>query len=142
MARPARRRAHDRPMRHHHAMQSAASTFEAFIAAFNALDIERFRRCLAPDVTLFAPRAADAQRIDGAAAVEAHFAAVFRGETPAGPDIRPSRVRVSALGPEAALVTFEFARGHGSIGRRTLVLRRVDADWRIAHIHASNTEPG
>jgi ketosteroid isomerase-like protein len=128
--------------RHHRAMYDAASTFEAFIAAFNALDLERFRRCLAPDVTLFAPRAADAHLIEGAAAVEAHFAAVFAAEAPAGPDIRPSHVRVSALGPDTALVTFEFARAHGSLGRRSLVLRRLADDWRVAHIHASNTEAG
>jgi len=120
-------------------MHDVTAAFETFIAAFNALDVERFRRCLAPEVSLFAPCADGAPLIEGAAAVEAHFAAVFRAEGPAGPEIRPMRVRVSALAPQAALVTFDFARAHGSIGRRTLVFRRIGHDWRIAHIHASNT---
>jgi ketosteroid isomerase-like protein len=121
-------------------MHDVAAAFESFIAAFNALDFERFRRCLAPEVSLFAPRADGAPLIEGAPAVEAHFAAVFRAEGPAGPNIQPTRVHVRALAPQAALVTFEFARAHGSIGRRTLVLRRIEDDWRIVHIHASNTE--
>lgn len=121
-------------------MHDVAAALETFIAAFNALDFERFRRCLAAEVSLFAPRADGAPLIEGAAAVEAHFAAVFRAEGPAGPDIQPMRVRMSALAPRAALVTFDFGRADGSIGRRTLVFRRIGDDWRIAHIHASNTE--
>ena len=122
-------------------MHDPAATFEAFIAAFNALDFARFRQCLAPEVSLFAPRAEGTQLIEGAAAVEAHFATVFRAEAPAGPGIRPTQVRVTALAFDAALVTFEFPRAHGSTGRRTLALRRIDAAWKIVHIHASNTEP-
>jgi len=121
-------------------MHDPAATFEAFIAAFNALDFERFRQCLAPEVSLFAPRADGPQLIEGAAAVEAHFAAVFQAEAPAGPGIRPARVRVTSLAADAALVTFEFPRAHGSTGRRTLVMRRAGHEWRIAHVHASNTQ--
>jgi ketosteroid isomerase-like protein len=119
-------------------MHDVATAFETFIAAFNALDFERFRRCLAPEVTLFAPRASDAALIEGVAAVEAHFAAVFQAETPAGPGIRPKRLRTASLAGRSAVVTFEFERPDDSIGRRTLVFHAIEGEWKIAHIHASN----
>jgi hypothetical protein len=50
-------------------------------------------------------------------------------------------VRAIALAADAALVAFEFPRAGGSTGRRTLALRRIGDAWKIAHIHASNTEP-
>jgi len=120
-------------------MHDVAAAFEAFIAAFNALDFERFRRCLAPEVTLFAPRSSDASLIEGVARVQAHFAAVFEAEAPAGPGIRPERLRTASLGGHGALVTFEFERPGGSIGRRTLVFHRIADEWKIVHLHASNT---
>lgn len=119
-------------------MQDVEQAFEAFIAAFNALDLARFRACLSADVSLFAPRP-DAPRLIEGAAVGAHFAAVFCAEAPTGPAIRPTNVHVSRLDERAALVTFEFPRPHGSIGRRSVVFRLEDDGWRIAHIHASNT---
>lgn len=122
-------------------MHDVAAAFETFIAAFNALDLEGFRRCLAPEVSLFAPGADAGPLLEGAEAVEAHFAAVFQAEAPTGPAIRPTSVRMTLLGAGSALVTFEFARAHGSTGRRTLALRRADGGWRIVHIHASNTAP-
>lgn len=70
-----------------------------------------------------------------------HDAAVFRAEVPAGPGLRPTQVRLTDLRAWAALLSFEFAFPGGSTGRRTLVLRRVGDEWRIARIHASNTEP-
>jgi len=119
-------------------MPDVTAAFEAFIAAFNALDFERFRHCLAPEATLFAPRAADASLIEGSAAVEAHFAAVFRAEAPAGPGIRPTRVRTTRLSDDVALVTFEFPRPGDSTGRRTIVFHKLEDAWKIVHIHASN----
>jgi ketosteroid isomerase-like protein len=120
-------------------MRDVQAAFEAFIAAFNALDFERFRRCLAPDVTLFPPRADGAQLIEGAAAVEAHFAIVFQAEAPAGPGIRPTSVRITRLYEDAALVAFEFSRAGNSRGRRSLVFHNLEDAWKIVHIHASNT---
>jgi len=119
-------------------MHDVAAAFEAFIAAFNALDFERFRRCLAPEVTLFSPSTVDASLIEGVAAVEMHFAVVFQAEAPAGPGIRPKRLRTAFLSEHSAVVTFEFERPGDSIGRRTLVFHDVGQAWKIVHIHASN----
>ena len=121
-------------------MHDVDQVFEAFIAAFNALDYERLCRCLSADVSLFAPRSDTPGLIEGATAVEAHFAAVFRAEAPDGPGIRASNVDVRRLDGRASLVTFEFARPRGSTGRRSIVFRLEDDGWKIAHIHASNTD--
>ena len=115
----------------------ARALVDRFIDAFNRLDGEGFRACLAADVSLFAPGSA-AGLIEGAA-VLAHFDRVFREEAPEGPRIRPRSLRCQALGADAALVSFEFERDGGSLGRRTLALRRERGEWRVAHIHASNT---
>jgi ketosteroid isomerase-like protein len=121
-------------------MHDVDKAFEAFIAAFNALDFERFRRYLSADVSLFAPRPDSPDLIEGADAVETHFAAVFRAEAPAGPGIRADNVRVRRLDEHAALVTFEFARPGGSTGRRSIVFRRERDGWKVVHLHASNTD--
>ncbi|MGM9481108.1 nuclear transport factor 2 family protein [Roseateles sp. NT4] len=117
------------------------ANLDAFLDAFNELDFERFCACMADHVSLFAPVAAQTGLIQGKPAVEAHFRAVFEHEAPTGPQIRPQNVHSTAMGEEAALVTFEFLRGDGSIGRRSLVFQYSGGDWKIAHIHASNGDP-
>ncbi len=116
-----------------------------FVEAFNNLDWETFRSCLAADATLFNPEIPEASslaRVDGKAAVEASFGAVFATtrQQAAGPPylhIVPRNVLVQML-PGAAVVTFEFDRERGSFGRRTMVFRKEPGGWRIIHIHASN----
>jgi len=127
--------------RHHRGMPDVEAAFEAFIAAFNVLDFERFRRCLSTEVSLFAPDSYTPSLIEGAAAVERHFRAVFRDSAPEGPGIRPASVRVRPLDERASLITFEFARRQGSTGRRSIVFRLEDGEWKILHIHASNISP-
>jgi ketosteroid isomerase-like protein len=122
------------------------NAFDRFIAAFNTLDWQTFSACLADDVALFnpdIPEVSSLHRLDGRAAVEGAFRAVFQaGRTAAGaggPHIVPDKVRIQAY-TDTAVVSFEFNRGAGSFGRRTVVFHRQDArDWRIVHIHASNT---
>jgi ketosteroid isomerase-like protein len=122
-------------------MSDAEAVFREFISAFNELALKRFRACLASDVSLFAPSSSSHVLIEGAEAVEAHFAHVFSVERPAGPNIRPTNVHARQLGEQAALITFEFPREGGSIGRRTLVLHLEAGQWKVGHIHASNTTP-
>jgi ketosteroid isomerase-like protein len=71
--------------------------------------------------------------------VEANFRAVFEFARRAGsgPGIVPTSVNTHKLG-DVAIVTFEFERGSGSFGRRTLVFARQLDGWKIVHIHASN----
>lgn len=85
--------------------------------------------------------AAQTGLVEGKPAVEAHFSRVFEHEAPAGPNVRPRDIRRMSLGSEGALVTFEFPRGDGSMGRRSLAFQLIGGGWKIAHIHASNGDP-
>ena len=126
---------------------SPNAAFEAFIAAFNALDWASFRACLADNVSLFnpdIPGATSLRRLDGRTEVERSFRAVFDaagagGLAPKGPDIHPEHISLERSG-DMALVTFEFRRSEHSFGRRSLVFMRANDGWRITHIHASNVE--
>ncbi len=116
------------------------AAFEGFIAAFNGLDWPAFRSYLADEVSVFNPDIPDVpslHRLDGRAAVEEAFRAVFAASAPGGPGIVPEQVRIESSG-DMAVVSFEFRRSAASFGRRTLVFRRLNARWQIVHIHASN----
>jgi ketosteroid isomerase-like protein len=127
-------------------MNSAETAFVEFIEAFNALDWQRFSQCFAPNASLFAPelhRSHSACLIDGGPAVQAHFQAVFASERSSGtgPSINPTNVRIQPLGLATCLVTFEFARAAGSVGRRTILFQNLPEGWKVVHVHASNTQP-
>lgn len=112
--------------------------FARFITAFNRMDLLELADVFAADVTLFAP-AGPSTLIVGRADVISHFERVFAAEPAGGPNVRPIDRHTRMLSADAALVTFEFARAAGSVGRRTLVFTRVGSDWKVTHIHASNT---
>ena len=128
------------------ALAEVRSAFDHCLAAFKAADIAVFGGCLADDVTLFNPEipgAADLHRLDGRTAVEGYFRGMFAGlrKSGKGPTylpVDPRNVGIQRTGA-TAVVTFEFARDGGSFGRRTFVMTRHGRDWRIVHIHASNT---
>jgi hypothetical protein len=120
------------------------ATFDKFIGAFNALDWDTFRSCLADSASLFnpdIPGAISLHRLDGRTDVERSFRAVFdaaaNGPPPRGPNIHPEHVSFQQFS-NTALVTFEFPRSGGSFGRRSLFLIREHGSWKILHIHASN----
>jgi ketosteroid isomerase-like protein len=119
------------------------ATITKFLRAFENLDWEAFRGSFADDVTVFFPDPEPPQRFIGRPAVEAQFRKVFDGirkDAPSGPPfmrLEPHELRIIMLGPSAALVSFEL-RNPQRIGRRTIILRREDGRWRIAHLHASN----
>ncbi len=126
--------------------QSVRAALTRFVDAFNNLDWDRFRAAFAPDASVFnpdIPEVTDLGRLDGRDVVEATFKAVFatarRGTGPPYLHIVPRNVRIQAL-PGVAVVTFEFDRGAGSRGRRTLVFERRGSEWKIIHLHASNVE--
>jgi len=125
-------------------VEAPQAAFERFIAAFNALDWSSFRACFADDASVFnpdIPQVVSLHRLDGRAAIERTFRAVFEatgGETDhPGPHIVPENVRVQRFN-DTAIVTFEFKRPNASFGRRTVVLHQQGARWLIVHLHASN----
>jgi ketosteroid isomerase-like protein len=111
-----------------------------FVTAFDNLDWEKFRNAFADDATVFYPRD-KANRATGRIEFEQHFKQVFeqiRAGRSKGPymDIQPRELRIQLLG-EVAIVTFHLDDRPGFINRRTLLLKKTTAGWKIAHLHAS-----
>ena len=94
---------------------------EAFLAAFNAMDLEALGGRLAAAVTLFAPDG-PTDLVVGRDDVLRHFEKVFGAEPADGPQVRPLEQRLVRLSPESGLTVFTFARRMPSLGRRSLVL--------------------
>ena len=124
-----------------HAEEPAVRAFLAeFISAFDNLEWDKFRNSFTDDATVFYPRGA-ANRADGRAQYEAHFRRVFeqiRAGRTSRPymDLQPRDLRVEIIG-NAAIVTFQLDDRPGFVNRRTLVLRKAEGVWKIAHLHAS-----
>jgi len=114
-----------------------------FLRAFENLDMPPFIDCFADDATAFFPEPEPPLRFEGKAAIQAQFKKVFaaiRGGAAGGPPfhtLRPQNMTVQFVSGESAIVTFHL-RGEKRIARRSLVLRKTGAGWRIVHLHASN----
>ena len=112
---------------------------QAFISAFNALDRTRFDALFAEDVTLFFPASPfPVRRIEGKQATLEWFGRFFDSlrKRGASPGIQPRDLKVQDYG-DVAIATFHLGSGE-SVGRRTVVLRRLRGRWAIAHLHASS----
>lgn len=118
---------------------SAQQDAEAFLESFNSMDAARFDEFFADDVTIFFPAGPFPRtRVNGKAAVTAAFHQLFelaraRGTTRLG--ITPLDLQVQDYG-SFAVVSFQL-RGNGNVGRRSIILRRQGANWKIVHFHAS-----
>lgn len=111
----------------------------AFIGAFNALDRARFDPMFADDVTLFFPSPPfEVRRVEGKAAVLGWFGKLFdMARARSGKlNIQPVDLMVQDYGA-VAVVTFHL-NGGDNVGRRTLILRKDKAAWKIVHLHASS----
>lgn len=114
-----------------------------FLTAFERLDWEAFRQSFADDATVFFPAPSPPRRHDGRAAFEAAFTDVFaqiRAAAPSGPPFHrldPEDLQVTQLGPDTALVTFHLHNPE-RLARRTVVMARRGAAWKIVHMHATN----
>lgn len=117
---------------------------DGFVRAFEALDWPAFRACFAEGATVFHPAPPHVLRTDSPETFERAWAAVFErirrdsGRTaPPYFTLAPKDVRIQVLSEKVALVTFHLPEGQ-TLGRRTLVLEKLGAGWKIVHIHASN----
>jgi quinol monooxygenase YgiN/ketosteroid isomerase-like protein len=121
----------------------ARAALALFLAAFENLEWDRFRQCFDDAATVFFPAPTAADRSSGRVAFEARFTEVFteiRRAAPAGPPFQrltPEDLHVEMLGAEAAVATFHL-RNAQRLARRTVVLRKRAAGWRIVHLHATN----
>jgi ketosteroid isomerase-like protein len=116
------------------------ATVENFIHAFDNLDWEAFRLAFDDNATVFYPRAFP-ERANGRAEFEKTFKVVFQqirsGKT-AAPymDIQPKDIKVQMLG-DSAIVSFHLDDRPGLLNRRTIVLTKTNAGWKIVQLHAS-----
>ncbi len=117
---------------------------DGFVHAFEALDWPAFRACFAEGATVFHPAPPHVLRTDSPESFERAWAAVFErirrdsGRTaPPFFTLAPKDVRIQVLSEKVALVTFHLPEGQ-TLGRRTLILEKLGAGWKIVHIHASN----
>lgn len=115
-----------------------------FLKAFEDLDMPRFIACFTDTATVFFPTPEPPERFAGRRAIESHFQQVFdaihKSSGAAGPPyhhLAPEDLLIQVLDSHAAIVSFHL-RNAERIARRTLVLAKVDGQWRIAHLHASN----
>lgn len=122
------------------AEQEVRDTLAKFIYAFDNLDWEAFRLAFDDDATVFYPRAFP-ERANGRAEFEKTFKVFFqqiRGGKTAAPymDIQPKDMKVQMFG-DCAIATFHLGDRPGLLNRRTIVLKKTNAVWRIVHLHAS-----
>ena len=117
----------------------------SFVRAFDDLDWAKFRRCFEDDASVFYPELFP-RRVEGAANVHQSWQTVFAnikansGKSQAPyMEVKPADIRVQLLS-DIAVVTFHLEHGGTAVGRRTLVLRKSGAQWRIVHLHASNVD--
>ncbi|HXO34982.1 MAG TPA: nuclear transport factor 2 family protein [Candidatus Acidoferrales bacterium] len=113
-----------------------------FVLAFDNLDWEKFRLSFSDDATVFYPRGFP-QRSNGRAEFEKSFTIVFdqirAGKTqPPYMDLQPRDMKIQVFGT-VAVTTFHLDDRIGFLNRRTLVLNKTKAGWKIVHLHASET---
>jgi len=123
-------------------IEGVRAALAEFLDAFQALDLERFMACWAPDATLIHPFRELPRRIRGWEEIRRSWRGVFDfvRTTRDGPpylDLRPMDLQVQAVAARVAVITFHLDLD-GSLGRRTLVLEDRSGVWRIVHLHASN----
>ena len=118
-----------------------------FLAALDGLDADAFVGAFSPDATLFYPQPGMLKRVSGRAeirrTIEIEFARARERLAAAGitepPFLRlvPLDMGVQLLGRDTAVVTWHVDRKtHG--GRRTAVVHRTEAGWKIVSLHSSN----
>ena len=114
-----------------------------FLTSFENLDMPAFIACFAEDATAFFPAPEPPERVAGKAAIRSRFQQVFdeihKGASGGPPyhRLEPQDLQVQMLGTDAAVVTFHL-RNSERLARRTLVMKKVQGAWLIAHLHASN----
>jgi ketosteroid isomerase-like protein len=111
-----------------------------FVRAFDYLDWENFRLAFDDHATVFYPRAIP-DRANGRPEFERSFRVVFeqiRNGRTAGPymDLQPREMKIQLFG-DVAIATFHLDDRPGFVNRRTIVLNKTKAGWKIVHLHAS-----
>jgi ketosteroid isomerase-like protein len=115
---------------------------QAFIRALDDLEWDRFRTFFADDASVFYPRGFT-KRATGRPEFEANFRKVFEQiragrRQPPYMDLQPRDLQIQRY-RDIAIATFHLDDRPGVLNRRTIVLRRRKGQWKIVHLHASET---
>ena len=114
-----------------------------FLRAFENLDMKQFIACFADDATMFFPIPEPPERVEGKQTIQQRFERVFasiRATAKSGPPFQhlaPEDLWIQLMLGRAAVVPFHL-RNEQRIARRTLVLSKMNGQWLIIHLHASN----
>jgi hypothetical protein len=118
----------------------ACTAFSTFLDALNRRDWAGFQATLDDSISVIVDAADFAERRDYRAGTEEVFRRIFPAIPPAAGTlpavVQPEGLRVQEFG-EVVIFTFHL-RNPGRIGRRTVVLHRGPAGWRVVHIHGSS----
>jgi ketosteroid isomerase-like protein len=114
----------------------------SFVAALNHADVDGIAQLFAPNATAFLPLDSTAAEVVGADAIRNAFTPLLQAlrqerEGPEYMQIVPQSVLTQRPSDALAIVTFDAGAGP-VVSRRTLVIRRTPAGWRILHFHGSN----
>jgi hypothetical protein len=116
-----------------------------FLRAFENLDMKQFIACFADDATVFFPMPEPPERVHGKQAIQQRFEGVFasiRSTAKSGPPFHrlvPEDLSIQLTpGPGHTTVVSFHLRNEERIARRTLVLTKMNGQWLIIHLHASN----
>jgi uncharacterized protein (TIGR02246 family) len=115
-----------------------------FLHAFEDLDMKQFIVCFADDATVFFPMPEPPERVQGKQAIQQRFEHVFasiRSTAKSGPPfhhLAPEDLTIQLVPGQTAVVSFQL-RNAERIARRTFVLTKMNGQWLIIHLHASNT---
>jgi len=113
---------------------------EKFVAAFNALLWEPFKKSFTDDASIFFPDWEQAVRKAGKKEIEKTWLEIFPEFKDSANtlqlDITPRDMLIQLYG-KTAIVTFHLGSGKKYLARRTLVMIKRKKEWKIAHLHAS-----
>lgn len=116
-----------------------------FLAAVDAGDRALLGESFDPEATMYFPFDDTPDLVAGRAAILERFDRLFaawqrRGVATPYVGFAPKQLQTHGAGPGHALATFTVGI-EGAPGRRSVLLRRSAAGWRILHLHASNLRP-
>jgi ketosteroid isomerase-like protein len=112
------------------------ATIDAFLTALNDAD-PKIVELFADDATVFFPMNDRPLRASGRVEIDAAFQSLFAGAKPGKGMPAPENLQVQTIG-DVTIVTFQTVNPNVT-SRRTFVLRREGRQWRIVHLHGSNT---
>jgi len=123
-----------------------AATLTDFVKVFSNLEWDKFTAFFADSATAFFPPSAHfPYRANNKTEIEGIFKKFFDavkkpGTTPRYLTIQPQEVKITVLN-SVAVVTF-LLNDPGLLGRRTIVLQKINERWLIIHLHASGVATG